>query len=78
MVIVKMKDPIKIRLAIAKTGRSLRGFAETIGMSHAYLSQILNGRHNPSPTIANKIASGLQVEIEDFFLIKVVDVTTRW
>ncbi|PEF36173.1 helix-turn-helix domain-containing protein [Bacillus wiedmannii] len=77
MVIVKMKDHIKIRLAIAKMGRSLRGFAKEIGISHAYLSQILNGRHNPSPTIANKIANGLQVEIEEIFLVKVVDVTTE-
>ncbi|MRB12218.1 helix-turn-helix transcriptional regulator [Bacillus thuringiensis serovar fukuokaensis] len=76
MVIVKIKDHIKIRLAIAKTGRSLRGFSETIGISHSYLSQILNGKHNPSPTIANKIASGLQAEIEEFFLIKVVDAPT--
>ncbi len=70
---VTLKDSLKTRLSIAESGRSLRGFAKTIGMSHAYLSQILNEKRTPSPTIAYKIANGLGKEIGDIFLIKSFD-----
>ncbi|HLR60546.1 MAG TPA: helix-turn-helix transcriptional regulator [Pseudogracilibacillus sp.] len=76
MIRVKLKDNVATRLSIAKTGKSLRGFSKDIGISHAYLSQILNKKRSPSSTIAHKIANGLNKEIEDIFLVKTVDITT--
>lgn len=70
---VTLKNSMTTRLSIAETGQSLRGFSNKVGMSHAYLSQILSEKRNPSPTIAHKIASGLGKEIEDIFLIKTFD-----
>ncbi|PGS09918.1 helix-turn-helix domain-containing protein [Bacillus pseudomycoides] len=72
MIEIKLKDEIKTRLLIAKTGKSLRRFSKENGFSHAYLSQILKGDRNPSPVVATKISKGLNLEIEDIFLIKVV------
>ena len=76
MVTFPLKDGTKTRLLIAKTGKSLRGFSENVAVSHCYLSQILNGQRNPSPTVAYKIARGLNMDIEDIFLISLVDTST--
>ncbi|MEQ6050176.1 helix-turn-helix transcriptional regulator [Lysinibacillus capsici] len=69
----KLKSYQSTKLAIALRGLTLRGFASEIGISHSFLSQILNGKRSPSAVVAKKIANGLKVEIEDIFLIKVVD-----
>lgn len=58
------------RQAIALRGYSIRGFSKEIAMSHSYLSQVLSGIRNPSPTIANKIANGLDQKIGDIFFIR--------
>lgn len=73
MVIVKVKDRAQLQILIAKKGKSIRGFSRDIGISHSYLSQILNGIKTPSPKIAKKIADGLEESMSTFFLIKVVD-----
>lgn len=75
MVEVKLKDRAFTRLLIAKTGKSLRAFSSDVGMSQAYLSQILRGSKNPSPTIAYKMATGLNLNIDDIFLVNVIDIT---
>ena len=75
MVVMELKDRAMVRVMIAKTGKSLRRFSEDIDISQPYLSQILNGTHKPSPTVAYKIAKGLNKEIEDIFLLKVIDKT---
>lgn len=67
MLKVEFKDRDETRLAIAKTGMTLRQFSLSIGISQPYLSLLLRGDKNPSPTIAGKIAKGLGVEIEDIF-----------
>ncbi len=77
MVQMKLKNPVKTRILIAETGKSLREFAAVTGISHTYLSQILNGKYNPSPTVSFKIAKGLNVRITDIFLTKVVDESTN-
>lgn len=76
MLTIILKDSLETRVSILKKGRSLREFAKDIGISHAYLSQILTEKRNPSPTVARKIASGLEKEFEDIFLVKAVDTTT--
>lgn len=77
MMQIQLKDSNQVRLLIAQTGQSLRSFAKEIEVSQAYLSQILNGKNNPSATIAYKIANGLSREIEDIFLIEVIAVSNH-
>lgn len=60
---------------IAKQGESISGFAQRIGISQGYLSQILSKRYNPSAKVAYKIADGLGVEVEEIFLIKTIDIS---
>lgn len=70
MLVCKVKDPIAIKLLIAKTGKSLRQFSKQINISHPYLSQILNCKKNPSPTIAYKISDALGKDITDLFIVE--------
>lgn len=72
MVNVKLKDAEFIKVKIAEAGYSLRGYSKKIGISHSYLSQLLNMKSNPSPTIALKISDGLQKKMSDFFLVSLV------
>lgn len=74
--LIELRDSASTRIKIAETGNSLRGYSESIGISHAYLSQILNNKRNPSATVGHKIAKGLNLDIEDIFLIKTVDEVT--
>lgn len=70
MLVCKVRDPMAIKLLLAKTGKSLRGFSKDIGVSHPYLSQILNGKRNPSAVIAHKISKAFDKEINDLFVVK--------
>lgn len=72
---IKLKDSATTRLKIAETGKSLRGFSDKIGISQGYLSQILKGECNPSPKVAYKIVKGLNLNIEDIFLINSIDIS---
>lgn len=74
MITFPLKDELETRILIAEKGKSLRGFSKKVDISHCYLSQILSGKKNPSPTVAYKIAKGLGLKIEDIFLVKTVDV----
>lgn len=73
MIGLTLKDELKTKVMIAKTGNSLRSFSKNIGVSHCYLSQIISKKRMPSPKIAYRLASGLGVNIEDIFLVKTVD-----
>ncbi|GAA5417369.1 hypothetical protein Pryu01_02432 [Paraliobacillus ryukyuensis] len=58
------------RVLIAEQGKNLKEFAQHINISQTYLTQILNGNRHPSPTVANKIAKGLNQQIKDIFTIE--------
>lgn len=60
-------------MLIALEGKSVRSFSKEIAISHSYLTQILNGKKNPSPTVASKISEGLNKKIDDVFTICLVD-----
>ncbi|MGH0943457.1 helix-turn-helix domain-containing protein [Bacillus mycoides] len=60
----------EVRLAIAEKGMTLKDFSSYIGISPVYLTQILKGDKNPSPTVSAKIAKGLGVEINEIFQIR--------
>lgn len=76
MLTITLKDKEKTRLSIAKSGYTIRGFSKHINVSSGYLSEILNGKKEPSPTMAQKIAKGLGEETESIFLFRVVDIET--
>jgi len=78
LVVMELRDRREIRILIAKTGQSLRGFSKMIGVSQPYLSQILSGKQKPSATVAYKIAKGLNLDIEDIFLTKMIDITVDY
>lgn len=69
MIKLILKDSFHTRVLISETGKNLNEFASLIGVSHSYLSQILSAKRNPSVGIANKIAKGLDVKIDEIFLI---------
>lgn len=69
MLEVLKKEEVDIKLLIAKKGISQKEFADEIGISNSYLSLLINGKKNPSPSTAGKIASGLMVNVEDIFFI---------
>ncbi|SDI30259.1 helix-turn-helix domain-containing protein [Alteribacillus bidgolensis] len=68
-----VKDTEELRLMIAREGKSLRDFSGEIGISQTYLSQILNGDYSPSPKVSRKISEGLNVEIDDIFLVEMIE-----
>lgn len=68
-----LKSCTEVKLTIALNGKTIRSFSREIGVSHSYLSQILNGLRNPSAITASKLASGLNKDIEEIFLVEVVD-----
>lgn len=72
MLKMQLKDEKETRISIAQTGKSLRQFSKEIGISQAYLSQVLSGQKYPPPTVAYKIASGLEADLKDIFLTKVI------
>lgn len=63
----------KMKMVIALKGFSIRSLSRKIGMSHSYLSQIINKKRLPSAVIVKKICEGLDINIDDFFLITLVD-----
>lgn len=46
---------------------TLRELGEIINASHCFLSQIENGKRNPSPKLAQKIAKELKIDWTAFF-----------
>jgi transcriptional regulator with XRE-family HTH domain len=72
MINITLKSESKLRLLIGQCGQNISGFAKEVGISHSYLSQILNGKRSPSPRVASKIAKKLSSNLEDIFLFKIV------
>lgn len=70
MVGFKIKDSLQTKFLIAKTGNTLKSFTSEVGISYAYMSRIITGKTNPSPTVASKIATALGKNIEDLFIIQ--------
>ncbi|ACA41635.1 helix-turn-helix transcriptional regulator [Lysinibacillus sphaericus] len=69
----ELKNNNDTKLQIALKGETLRSFSSCIGVSHAFLSQVLNKRRKPSAIVAGKIAKGLGKEIDEIFLVRLVD-----
>lgn len=54
-----------IKLLRKHNGMTLRDLAESVNLSHSYLSQIENGRRNASPEILKKLAETLNASYTD-------------
>lgn len=61
-----------VRISIAEKGHTLRSFSKEIGVSHSFMSQIINGKRCASPVVAKKVADGLNVDITDIFFVESV------
>lgn len=73
MISFELKEPKRMKVFIALEGFTIRSFSQKIGISHSFLSQILNSQRKASPKTAKKIADGLNKNLNEIFLIKTVD-----
>lgn len=60
----------KVRKLMLHDGLNISALAELVGVGVSYMSQVLNGKRNPSPKLAKRIADALDVEITDIFTIE--------
>ena len=58
----------RIRARRLSNKLTLKQLSEKVGCSHAYLSQIENGKVSPSISSLKKISESLQAKITDFFV----------
>ncbi|MCA1202400.1 helix-turn-helix domain-containing protein [Priestia flexa] len=65
-----LKDTEQFRITLIQKGFSQRQFSKNIGMSEAYLHQIIRQKKNPSPAIAKKITDQLELEFQDIFKVE--------
>jgi transcriptional regulator with XRE-family HTH domain len=63
------KEDVDVKLLIAKRGINQKDFANNIGISQSYLSQLVNGLKKPSPATAGRIAKALKVDVNEIFFI---------
>lgn len=60
----------EIKKAVFLNGYNLTTLAKEINIGVSYLSVILNNKKKPSSILAKKIATTLNVEVEDIFQIE--------
>jgi transcriptional regulator with XRE-family HTH domain len=65
-----LKNAQEFQKLLMKKGYSFRSFAKLAGMSSAHISYIVNGKRNPNPATAKKIAEALEVDFDQIFFIK--------
>lgn len=68
---VILKDGAQLIKAIALCGLSQSKFADEVGISACYFSQLIRGERKPSPGMAKRIAEGLGKEMQDLFIVEV-------
>ncbi|CAH1853130.1 helix-turn-helix domain-containing protein [Convivina intestini] len=66
---VSVKDKDELKRKIYQGGETLSGFGRRVGVSTPYLSNVVSGKTNPSPTMAKKIADGLGIDLNSIFLV---------
>lgn len=60
-----------IKQSMLVNGFNISVLANQVNVGVSYMSQILNGKRNPSPKLAKRIADALGVEITDIFTIEI-------
>ncbi len=59
-----------IRIHLIKQGLTLTDLSTSVNSDLSYISTVINGKRNPSPKLAKRIADTLGVEIEEIFTIE--------
>lgn len=60
----------EVRKLMLRNGLNVSALAEKVEVGISYMSQVINGKRNPSPKLAKRIADTLGVEITDIFTIE--------
>lgn len=60
----------EVKVTMFKKGLDLNSLSRKLEVDVSYLSLIINGKRNPSPKLAKRIAETLGVEITDIFTIE--------
>ncbi|USS92844.1 helix-turn-helix transcriptional regulator [Fructilactobacillus ixorae] len=69
MLSLRLKNPEEVRKEISLRGYSINGFARKINSNPGYIGKVLDGKRNPYPPLAKKIADGLDMDIRDLFFV---------
>lgn len=64
---IVIKDTYATKLDIIKLGVNMRQFANRLDIGQSYLSNILQGKKNPSPALAKRIADEIGKPIQEVF-----------
>ena len=64
---IVIKDTYATKLDIIKLGVNIRQFANRLDIGQSYLSNILQGKKNPSPALAKRIADEIGKPIQEVF-----------
>ncbi|WP_191126184.1 helix-turn-helix transcriptional regulator [Cerasibacillus terrae] len=64
---IKLKNKKRFQMILIEKGYTQRAFSKNIGMSENYVNQIINYKKHPSPAVAMKIASVLELDFNDVF-----------
>ncbi|MEK4951669.1 helix-turn-helix transcriptional regulator [Bacillus sp. FSL W8-1127] len=67
---IVFKDVEQFRITLIQNGYSQRQFSKKIGVSEAYLHQIIHQKKNPSPAIAKRITGQLGLDFQDIFIVQ--------
>ena len=75
MVNIQGGDIVKNRIEEIRKERGIRqeDFAKSMGVSRQTISSLVNGRYNPSITLAYKIAKYFGMAFEDVFIFEEED-----
>lgn len=64
---IVIKDTDATKLEVIKLGMNMRQFADRLEIGQSYLSNILQGKKNPSPSLAKRIADEIGKPIQEVF-----------
>ncbi|USS87314.1 helix-turn-helix domain-containing protein [Fructilactobacillus hinvesii] len=69
MLSLRLKDAEAVRREISLRGDSINSFARKINSNPGYIGKVLDGKRDPYPPLAKKIADGLGMDIRDLFFV---------
>lgn len=64
---IVIKDTDATKLEVIKLGMNMRQFADRLEIGQSYLSNILQGKKNPSPSLAKRITDEIGKPIQEVF-----------
>jgi DNA-binding XRE family transcriptional regulator len=66
---IELKDPEAFRELMKKKDVTPAGLGRVIGVDESYATKIINGKLNPGPQVALKIAKFFGLLVEDIFYV---------